>query len=121
MTLPGFKSATHLEWLRTLDRGFLAIFVCSDTSTPFSNKVASLRRPGYTISHKMQTWLQTRCRRSVFKSVVAIVKPLVPGAGIEPARLSAGDFESPSFSMAGAACSPVMSAFVSDFPRMSGT
>ena len=42
----------------------------------------------------LQTWLQTRCRRSAFKSVVAIAVPLVPGAGIEPARLSAGDFES---------------------------
>lgn len=52
-------------------------------------------------------------------------KALVPEAGIEPARLAAGDFESADVSRFHAGFRPVCSAFVADIgrakPRKRGT
>jgi hypothetical protein len=39
------------------------------------------------------------------------MKPMVPGAGIEPARLAAGDFESPPETSTGAASGPIFGAW----------
>ena len=50
-------------------------------------------RPNRTPNELMREWMREPCESSYhFHSI----KAMVPGAGIEPARLAAGDFESPA-------------------------